>query len=352
MPVFAQLEDADGATQAKCKQYLQTPLPAEASQIPAPKEWPDCNSYKLYSGIGTKIDYAAARKCAWSERLAQRADLEPRYTIASVFGGSAMLTVLYVNGDGIPQDLQLAAKFVCEAGGAPMEIKYRLEDVASIATPSHSPKKFDFCEDITSGFMQGFCAAYSSELQDQKRTAQLDQITSNFTPEQRQLFDSLQKAQSAYAEAHVRGEIDLSGTARAMFQIDAEDTLREDFIAALQSFEAGNFPSSSPSGYKETDHRLNAAYRDSISNADKNKHDYGAIQPEGIRNAERAWLRYRGAFVAFAKVRYPNIPAEAWLTLLTVDRASILDGSFCGMDSFEEGPCAQRGDTWKPSPLP
>jgi hypothetical protein len=88
-----------------------------------------------------------------------------------------------------------------------------------------------------------------------------------------------------------------------------------------------------------------------MSSAETSKNDYGAIQPEGIRNAERSWLRYRDAFVAFGRARYPGIPSEAWLTLLTNDRASVLDGSFCDMDAVEP-PCTLSGDPWKPSPLP
>ena len=75
------------------------------------------------------------------------------------------------------------------------------------------------------------------------------------------------------------------------------------------------------------------------------------MQPKGIRDAERAWLKYRDSWIAFAKLRYPSVPADAWLVLLTNDRTSILDGSFCDIDVVE-GPCIHKGDTWKPSPLP
>ena len=349
---LAQLENADESTQSKCRQFLQTPLPNESTTVTAPAKWPDCNSYKLYSGIGTKINYAAARKCAWSERLAQQSNLEPRYSIASVFGGSAMLSVLYANGEGTPQNLTLAEKFVCEAGGAPAEIRIRLDHVASLAKSNDPSKpKFDFCDDITSGFMEGFCAARSSELQDQKRSNSLESVTASFNSEQHKLFNLLLRTQEAYAEAHARGEIDLSGTARAMFQIDAEDTLKEDFIEALHIFEAGKYPSASQADYAEADEKLNAAFRNAMSSAEKSKNDYGAVQPDGIRNAERAWLKYRDAFINFTKARYPDVPPAAWLTLLTKDRISILDGSFCDMDAVEP-PCSQAGDTWKPSPLP
>lgn len=211
--------------------------------------------------------------------------------------------------------------------------------------------KFSFCDDITSGFMEGFCAAYVSELADQERSASLGPISARMSPTQKEAFDKLVKSEEAYAHAHAAGEIDLSGTARAMFQIDAEQTIRDDFLAALESFEAGKYPRGSAKEFEDADTELNSCYRKAIGNAEKHEKEYGAVQPDGIRGAERKWLKYRDSWVAFAKLRYPTVPSEAWLILLTSDRASILDGSFCDMDA-EDGPCAQKGDTWKPSPLP
>jgi uncharacterized protein YecT (DUF1311 family) len=348
----AQLEDASPDTQAKCAQYLKAPLPPEAAQVAQPKTWPDCNSDELYSGIRGKIDYAAARKCAWSERLAIQNGVRSRYNDASVFGGSAMLTVLYANGEGVKRDIPLALRFACEAEGAPAEISIRLKHLESlIAKVPAGGTKFSFCDDITSGFMEGFCAANESELADRKRAEQLSEISAAMNSIQREAFAQLIKDEETYARAHAGGEIDLSGTARAMYQIDAEETLRDDFLAALQSFEAGRYPSGSAQVYRDADARLNSAYRKAMGDAEEHKKDYGAVQPEGIRDAERAWLKYRDAWVAFAKLRFPSVPSEAWLVLLTNDRTSILDDSFCDMDAVD-GPCAWKGDTWNPSPLP
>jgi uncharacterized protein YecT (DUF1311 family) len=352
LQLSAQLEDADADTQAKCAHYLKTPLPAEAAPATQPKAWPDCDSYKLYSGIGTKTDYTVARRCAWSERLAQQAGFQPRFTIAGVFGGSAMLTVLYTNGEGAQENLPLALRFACEAGGAPAEISYRIRDIESrFENPRSANTKFSFCEDITSGFMEGFCAAYKSELADVKRAESLKELSLRMNPAQLQAFDQIDKLEQTYASAHAQGEIDLSGTARAMFQVDAEDSLRDDFLAALQSYEAGRFPSGSSQTYRDADAELNSTYRRKLNDAEKHKAEYGAIQPEGIRDAERAWLKYRDAWVAFARLRYPSVASDVWLAQLTNDRIAVLDGSFCDTDAVD-GPCAQKGDTWKPSPLP
>jgi uncharacterized protein YecT (DUF1311 family) len=354
MRIAAQLEDTDQPTQAKCAEYLKTPLPAEGLAVPAPKTWPDCDSYKSYSGIDRKVNYAAARQCAWSERLAQQGSLEPRYSEESVFGGSAMLAVLYANGRGVPKNIPLAIRFACEAGGAPAEIESRTKHLESLdATASENSTKFSFCDDITSGFMQGFCAARASEIRDQTRAESLDAFVSHFTPSQRLAFDKLRKSEETYALAHATGEIDLSGTARAMFQIEAQDTLRDDFLAALQQYEKGTLPSQSTAQYSDADERLNSAYRKAFTDAEEHKNDYGgAVQPSGIRDAERAWLEYRDAWIAFAKLRYPSVPASAWLALLTNDRTGILDGSRCDTSPDVERQCAPNGDTRVGSPLP
>lgn len=352
LPLWSQLENADQATQSKCREYLKTPLPPEATSLPVPKKWPDCVSYKSYSGIGQKVDFDAARTCAWQERLAQKADLEPRDLEDSIFGGSAMLTVLYANGEGVTKNIPLAARFACEAGGAPAEIAIRLEDLKSRGAPGTKKPEFDFCNDITSGFMEGFCAGYSSELADQRRADQILRISTSLRNDQREIFDQLVQAEKAYAHAHGDGEIDTSGTARAMYQIDAEDSLRDDFLTGLQSFDQGkNLPRGSAQDYRQADDQLNAIYRSSIAEAEIHKSEYGAVQPEGIRNAERAWIHYRDLFVKFARLKYPEVPGDAWLTLLTRDRISVLDGSFCDMDAVE-GKCAPQHDRWKPSPLP
>lgn len=350
MPCAAQLEDADAATQTECREYLKTPLPAGAPAIATPETWPNCDSYKSYSGIGREVDYAAALRCAWSERAASQAGLEPRFTTASVFGGSAMLTVLYANGDGVEKNIPLALRFACEAGGAPAEISLRVKQIQSLRGKSQRTT-FGFCDDITSGFMQGFCAAYDSDIADQKRARARDALVANWPQPQQAAFSIADTAEQAYAQAHADGEIDLSGTARAMFEIDAEQSLRDDFLAAVESFEKGRLPAGAAADAADADARLNAAYRKALADAEAHKSEYGAVQPDGIRKAERAWLKYRDAWIAFAEVHYPVVSRDAWFALLSNDRISVLDGTFCDMDAVD-GRCGQKEDAWKPSPLP
>jgi len=342
LPVHAQLNDTSEKTQAKCAEYLKTPLPAEVAAVETPKSWPKCASYRLYSGIGTKVDFEAARKCSWSERLAVLSDLQPKYTVGSIFGGAAMLTQLYANGEGAYKNIPLALRFACEAEGAPAEIGIRIESLENGQNGDH----FDFCDATTSGFMMGFCTAYASEIADQKRAKDFDTLQNGWTNSQKSAFLKLKSVQETYARAHAKGEVDLSGTARAMFQIDEQDGLRDNFLEASKSFEQGHFPQASPAEAVAADSQLNREYQKAIAEAETRKSEYGAIQPDGIRAAERAWLKYRDAWMIFARQRYPSVSTEAWVKLLSDDRVLVLQGKCCG-------PAPDMADaTYAPRPLP
>ena len=53
--------------------------------------------------------------------------------------------------------------------------------------------------------------------------------------------------------------------------------------------------------------------------------DWGTVTKDGIRLAQRAWLGYRDAWVAFAKVKYPSITSDTIRTWLTQKRTSELE---------------------------
>jgi uncharacterized protein YecT (DUF1311 family) len=338
--LFAQSRDTEAQIKAKCEKYLLTPLPAEATAVAAPKKWPECDSYKSYSGIGTKVDYVAARRCAWAERLAFQADLEPRYTVASIVGGSAMLSVLFANGEGVEQNLLLAGRFACEAG-----IGHGLKDIEAVpSNPIQAGKKFKYCGEAYTTFEMNYCAAYDSEIAAQKREDVLASFSSRWPKDQQEAFKLLEHVKENYVEAHGRGETYMGGTIRALRENGVEERQRDKFLAAVQAFEGGHLPHGSASDYAKADAALNLLYRKAVAVAEAHKlEDEGAIQPEGIRNAERAWLKYRDEWVAFAKLHYPATDSNTWLTLLTTNRAASLRMTLCGIDS-KDSSCPRERD--------
>jgi len=311
-----------------CTGYLNTPLPPEALTMPAPKAWPDCASIRSYSGIGRKVDYVAARQCAWRERLAQQAGLEPRYTAESVFGGSAMLTVLYANGDGVDQNKPIAMRFACES-----ELEDRGRDaIDSLPDLAHvTGKKFVYCDEVSNTFEINFCAAYQDEITAQKRRDQLDALSNRWPQADKDAFAVLEKASEDYVDAHGRGETYMGGTIRDIRMDGVEEHQRDEFLAAIQKFEVGKFPAGAETDAQKTDADLNATYKQALALAAKQNFadDDGDIRPEGIQKAERAWLRYRDVWVAFAKVHYPKTNSSAWRTLLTRNRYWSLRATMC-----------------------
>jgi hypothetical protein len=323
LPTFGQVRSTD-----ECKQYLQSRLPGEASQAPAPKKWPECNSYKLYSGIGTRVDYAAARQCAWSERLAQLADLQPRYTTASLFGGSAMLTVLYANGEGVDQNKNLALRFACESELSDSGI----QDIERLpAQPHIIQKKFRFCDEAMTTFEMNFCASYDSEIAAQVRKDSLEILEQKWPQKDRDAFNFLQKASEEYIEAHGRGEVYQGGTIRSIRTNGVEEHQRDKFLEAIRSFERGRLPKATQPEFERADADLNATYKKTLTLAAAQdfKNDDGLIKTNGIRDAERAWLKYRDAWIDFAHIHYPNTDRNAWLTLINANRVWSLRWTMC-----------------------
>lgn len=102
---------------ASCSAFASVPLPAEAEKVPVPEISPACASYRSYRGIGRPVNYSQARKCAWRERLAQKAGLRQnqKEPIAWVVGGSLILADMYFNGAGVKRNIPLAMRFACES---------------------------------------------------------------------------------------------------------------------------------------------------------------------------------------------------------------------------------------------
>jgi len=343
LPAMAQQAGTNDNPSDECKQYLQTPLPTEAAQVATPKQWPDCNSYKLYSGIGTKVDYAAARKCAWSERLAQQANLGPEYTTSSLFGGSAMLTVLYANGEGVEQNKALALRFGCESDLS----NPGMQEIEKLPTQAHivDKKEFRYCDGAMTTFEMNFCAAYDAEIAQQKREDAFEIIMQQWPQKDRDAFKVLQSASENYVQAHGAGEVYQGGTIRDIRTNGIEERQRDKFLAAVQLFESGHLPKGTRLDFEKVDGDLNATYKQALSLAGNQdfKSDYGLIHPEGIRDAERAWLKYRDAWLAFAKLRYSTTDPNAWLTLLTRNRYWSLRLTMCDM-GWKDAACKNVAD--------
>ncbi len=307
-----------GADNPACAALAKVAIPAaDMPDAAARTRLAGCESEGLYYADGGKPDYVQARLCAYVEREAGD---------EVMFGGSAVLMMIYANGDGVARNIDLAKKFACAVEGAPAELDGRLEHLDAMAKSSGKSERFDLCDDITSGYMMGFCANRGAEAAKVDRDRRVTALMAKWSAAERAAFAKVRAAADAYFDASVEGEVDMSGTARGAMAVGARETLEDALVAALDAFEKGQLPQGGATEFAAADKQLNAHYTAAMSYYKVQAADgsAGSVSPDGIRGAERAWILYRDAWVAFGAQKYPSVAADAWRTYFTRERAQAL----------------------------
>jgi hypothetical protein len=308
-------KDADFAnTKAMCRQVMATPLPSPDKTAPPAVSLKGCDAEALYYGIGMKADPVRARQCALTQ-LAAKDD-------GAAFGPKAILMTIYANGKGADRNLDLAMHLACSLDAAPAEYDARLEHLASLKKPNAKlARPFDYCDDITSGLAGGQCAAHQKSIDDVKRKARLEGIVQGWTPAQKQAFSGLEKAKTDFVAAHSESEVDSTGTARVAFAIGEEEKREDAFLGFLDRLERGKGVKASRSDLPSADRDINIVYRQIQDRRDFNA---GSVTLSDIQNTQKLWLKYRDAWLAFAKVRYPDVAQDAISATLTMERLDML----------------------------
>ena len=310
---------------ADCFAYASIPLPAEAKKAPVPKTPPACASYRSYRGIGRPVNYSEARACAWQERLAQKTALgqNQEEPIAWVVGGSLILADIYFNGTGVKRNIPLAMRFACESEEG--MAKLALRDIAKLNGSPRAGGPFEFCDYAMTTFTMNFCTGYEFEIQDDRRSRYYNSLKSSMTMEQQAAFEKLLAAQSAYIGAHA-SEVDQVGTIRAVRTIGSQSILKDLFHTELIHFEHKKWPALSNNQIAMADALLDREYLKKLQQLrtqTKESIDEGAITADHVSSVEETWEKYRDAWVAFARLRYPAAVA-AIRAEITLDRYRLL----------------------------
>ena len=114
-------ELTSGMTESKaiCRGVLhRDPPAADRPDARTAASLKDCDSEKLYYGIGMKADPVRARQCAFLE-MAKEPD-------EGIFAGRTMLMTIYANGVGAKRDLDVATHLACGLEGAPAAAAMRI----------------------------------------------------------------------------------------------------------------------------------------------------------------------------------------------------------------------------------
>ena len=306
-------------SQAICRALKAVKVPeADAPDVAQAARLADCSSEALYYGIGRPIDAVAARQCAFVEKKAA----DPQVDDFGFTGDRSLMTI-YANGIGAARNLDVATALACRDGFAQAETDGRVLHLAKLKAERWAGTDFSLCDDITSGMMMGICADHDQLIQRSKRNQALADLTAGWTPADRAALAALRRSASAFTDARGENEVDQSGTGRGAFVVAAEDKQEQAFLALLESIAAGKLAPASAEETKAADAALNARYADLMRKAPDLFKDTTLTRTE-VASTERAWLRYRDAWVAFARIKFPALSPDALLTRLTRDRTAQL----------------------------
>lgn len=290
-----------------CRELAQLAYPAPEQAPPA-----QCQSVRLYYGIGAPKDPAGARRCA----LAAGASDQPFQEHHGV------LMMVYANGLGVPRDYQLARKAACAAEGAPAETEARLAHLQEMEEGRRGAHPaIDICDDITSGYMGGWCASLRADLDEQERGPAFARLVASWTPREKRALTRLEQQAARFFDERSGSEIDRSGTLREAFTIREQARQLAHFRAAIGAFERGALPRFTQAQFDRLDADMNAAYQ-ALRRLPEQQ--YPIIRFEGVQQTQRAWLAYRDAWVDFGRVKYPSVPASAWQAWATQQRTAML----------------------------
>ncbi len=233
------------------------------------------------------------------------ADWRPVRHCAMATQNSAVLMMLYQNGQGVQKDPLLALKYACSIDAAPAEMQGRIEHLQQITASGRG--MIDLCDDITSGYMMGVCGAIDARQKQRVRAQATDKVSASMPAVAQASLQKLQAAASKFADA------------RAALSIAAR-TAELDLLAQdLRAYEAGKLPASiSREQAAVLDKELNAIYGKLMKQPASTY--AGAVGKDGIRATQRLWLAYRDAWMNFGAVRYPSVTSETWAGLLTARR--------------------------------
>jgi uncharacterized protein YecT (DUF1311 family) len=272
--------------EARCAALARTPLPPlpAAEEVKAWRaEKRPCASW--LEGLGVPRDLSKARACCLS-----RGDCQGE------------LPLIYSSGMGVPVDYQMASRLACEADAATAEVGLMLDRIAELQAGAKGT--LDYCALVTSGYGTSRCAALE-ELRQKERAQAQAAGPGAASPEQQQALARLRQAFAAFRDADAAHSADqLRGGSGAGLAAAAAKKELDELFAHRLAAEAAPAATRTAEELATVDAALNRSYQTRLAAADP--------QAKGLlKAAQRAWIKYRDAQVAWSLLRWQEADAKA-----------------------------------------
>ena len=277
----------------------------------------DCDGEALLYGIGRAADPKEARFCAFVQRAVSSADQQ-----SGLFDGNGLLMIIYANGMGVPRNRAVAVRLACVGvSGAEMEVDGWVPHLAGVVHSKLYSNVFSPCEDVESGYGLGVCAVHDARLADDARAKRIAKLSASLPEPARARFTDLVRAQTEWADNRGREETDQSGSDHIAVSTNETETQDDDFMAMLDRLRRRTPPPLGRAQLETAQARIDTELPKLLA-VHTDPDQEGAVTPNGIKRAQAAWIGYRDAWGAFAKVAYPAWGAdgaEAWVSMKRAD---------------------------------
>jgi hypothetical protein len=307
---FAQNEISDPGARQICAAVKDVELPAADRPSPAEKDsLAHCSSVDAYFGFGGPVDPVKARKCAYAE-----IDRDARAPL----GGKTILMMVYANGKGVPRNFDAALKLACTIGGAPGDAAGRVQQLDRLKKSNWTGDNFSICAHSSGHELYEQCAILQERFDKIEREQKFNELSSSWSERDRKAFHSFLAEAEKFFQVQAMNGVNLQGT----FEVSEEVFLKNGLLSALEQFERGELPSYSAVEFQRAEAEENATY---LRTQSGDVAQWGTVTRESIRKSEEEWRRYRNAWIAFSKQKYPGVTAQSWNTWLNQDRIVMLN---------------------------
>lgn len=280
-------------------------------QVKLPPELKDCDPWDYFYGINKHpVDYQKARICALG--TANEKD--------KTLNNYKILAMIYANGYGTKQNLDLATKFACENEEPEQLIldlkreKYTAIKPFNVCGYSDDPGEITICEYYL-----------PMKIKEAKQQLQISQITQQWPEADRKAILQLEEAKNKFCNEYINGEINLDHYADRT-QYTATADLNEIFFNHFAAFAKGALPNYSDQEFKMLDQQLNILYRRIMAQSEEEFPN--SVTHTSLKEAQRAWIKYREAWVTLAQVHFPNVSSNSFRALFTKERIEDLEENF------------------------
>jgi len=243
-------------------------------------------------------------------------------------------------------DPELVFNLAMRGGWAPAEFESAVEETYK-NWKNGVVKPFNFCDHVTSGVGQAYCASRANDEDEIKRDSKLKKLKAQLREDDRQLLENAYDAMDKFIEAKADYEEGHGGTGMAAWVLESRMEQMNEYIELIKKI-IGGFKPSPADPFQIADGKLNNKYRqlmDRLRKVDTNQL-YWSATPDNIRSVQRLWINYRDASTRLFSHIEPSVEENIWKSWLTERRIENL-GSINEMiddrlEATEESPKGKR----------